>query len=73
MSDVFPKRAVGSMVGLAGFAGAMGGALIAAFVGLVLETTGSYVPIFTMFGFAYLLAWIILRVGIPHIRPLKLD
>ncbi len=72
MSDVFPRRAVGSVVGLAGMSGAIGGALIATVVGLILETSGSYIPIFAMFSFAYVAAWVILKIGIPTIKPLEL-
>ena len=46
VSDIYPKNAVGSMTGLSGFAGAIGGALSASFVGLLLESTGSYFLIF---------------------------
>ena len=42
-SDMFPRQAVGSVVGLGGFAGAVGGMLIAKITGYILETTGSYV------------------------------
>lgn len=72
MSDVFPQRAVGSVVGLAGMSGALGGALVATLVGFLLEATGSYIPIFALFSFAYLAAWLILKVGIPTIRPIQL-
>jgi MFS transporter, ACS family, hexuronate transporter len=72
MADVFPRRTVGSVVGLAGLFGALSGALADGFVGVMLETTGSYVPVFALFSGAYLLAWVILRVGIPTIRPIEL-
>ncbi len=72
VSDVFPRRAVGSVVGLAGMSGSIAGALVAGAVGLVLEATGSYVSIFAMFSGAYLLAWLVLRIGIPTIEPVKL-
>jgi ACS family hexuronate transporter-like MFS transporter len=71
VSDVFPQRAVGSVVGLSGFAGAISGAIIAEVVGFLLTRTGSYVPVFTMFSVAYVLAWLILRVGIPRIRQIE--
>lgn len=71
VSDVFPRRAVGSVVGLAGTAGAISGAIIAEVVGFMLEATGSYVPVFAMFSFAYVVAWLILKVGIPRIRPIE--
>jgi MFS transporter, ACS family, hexuronate transporter len=72
MSDVFPRRIVGSVVGLAGMAGAISGAVISEVVGFVLTTTGSYTIVFGMFSVAYVLAWIILKIGIPEIRPIEL-
>lgn len=72
MADVFPRRAVGSVVGLAGLFGAISGALVDGFVGVMLETTGSYLPVFALFSGAYVLAWVILRIGIPTIRPIEL-
>jgi ACS family hexuronate transporter-like MFS transporter len=72
VSDVFPRRIVGSVVGLAGMAGALSGAVIAEVVGFILTTTGSYTIIFGMFSFAYVLAWVILKIGIPVIRPIQL-
>lgn len=73
VSDIFPQRAVGSVVGLAGFSGAIAGAIVAEVVGFILERTGSYAPIFGMFGVAYLVAWLILRIGIPRIAPITLQ
>lgn len=70
VSDVFPQRAVGSVVGLAAFSGAIAGAIIAEVVGWMLQTTGSYVPIFGMFSVAYVVAWLVLRIGIPNIRQI---
>jgi len=55
-SDLFPQRAVASVVGLGGFAGAVGGMVIAAFTGYLLQATGSYVSVFMMAASAYLLA-----------------
>jgi MFS transporter, ACS family, hexuronate transporter len=55
-SDMFPQRAVASVVGLGGFAGAVGGMVIATFTGFLLQTTGSYVAVFMMAASAYLLA-----------------
>ncbi len=72
MSDVFPQRAVGSVVGLAGMGGAVSGALASTIVGLILEATGSYIPIFAMFSFAYIVAWLVLKIGIPKIQPITL-
>ena len=56
VSDTFPRHAVGSVVGFGGAAGAVGGMLIAKVTGYILQATGSYVPVFLMASFAYLLA-----------------
>ena len=73
ISDVFPQRAVGSVVGLAGFSGAVSGAIIAKIVGFLLDRTGNnYAPVFAMFSVAYFIGWVILRVGIPRIEPVDL-
>lgn len=71
ISDIFPKSKVGSMVGLSGFVGAVGGALSASFVGIVLETTHSYSLIFVIASLVYLLNWIIIKVFIPRIEPIR--
>ena len=63
---MFPRHAVGSVVGLGGFAGAVGGMLISTFTGFLLETTGSYVPVFMMAGSAYLLALAVVHLLAPR-------
>jgi MFS transporter, ACS family, hexuronate transporter len=71
VSDIYPKKAVGSMVGIADFAAATGGALFTSGVGIILEKTGSYLPVFLMAGSAYLFAWLFLKVGIKEIKPVE--
>ncbi|HAL56995.1 MAG TPA: MFS transporter, partial [Bacteroidetes bacterium] len=56
VSDMFPRRAVGSVVGIGGMAGAVGGMLIAKIVGYILEWTGSYFVVFLIAGSMYLFA-----------------
>lgn len=68
-SDMFPRRAVGSVVGIGGMAGAIGGMLIALVVGEILQRTGSYVPIFIIAGFAYLVALTVIHLLAPKIQP----
>lgn len=72
-SDIFPKHAVASVVGIAGFGGAVGGMVIATFAGWVLQLTHSYVPMFVIAGSAYLLALIILQLLVPTLKPLHLE
>jgi ACS family hexuronate transporter-like MFS transporter len=67
-SDMFPRHAVGSVVGIGGMAGAVGGMLIAKVTGYVLQATGSYVPIFFIASSAYLVT-----LGIVHLLAPRLE
>ena len=71
-TDMFPRQAVGSVVGLGGFAGAVGGMLIAKITGYILEASGSYVPIFFMAAFAYLAALLVIHLLVPRLEQVKL-
>jgi ACS family hexuronate transporter-like MFS transporter len=73
-SDMFPKRAVGSVVGLGGTAGAAGGLLFAPLVGYVLQHTGNnYLIPFLVSGSAYLLAFAVIQALAPRLAPVALD
>ena len=68
-SDMFPGEAVSSVVGIAGMAGAVGGILFPTLVGYLLDTykaagnlTDGYNVLFTICGFTYLTAWIIIHL-----------
>lgn len=68
-SDMFPKQAVGSVVGFGGMWGAIGGMLIAKITGAVLQATGSYVPVFLIAASAYLVALAIVHMLAPRLEP----
>ena len=72
-SDLFPRNAVASVVGIGGFAGAVGGMLISTFVGLLLQATGSYLPVFFIAASAYLLALGVVQVLVPRMQPAQLQ
>jgi ACS family hexuronate transporter-like MFS transporter len=80
VSDAFPKKAVSSVTGIGGMAGAVGGAFISLIAGRILEhfkdlghiETG-YVVMFGIAGSAYLLAWIIMQVFAPKNKKVILD
>jgi ACS family hexuronate transporter-like MFS transporter len=72
-SDMFPKRAIGSVVGIGGMAGSIGGMLIATTVGLILQYTGSYFPIFIIAGGAYLVALAVIHLIVPTLEPANVD
>jgi ACS family hexuronate transporter-like MFS transporter len=70
-SDMFPASAVGSVVGLGGMAGSVGGVVMATVAGQVLQWTGSYVPLFLYAGSAYLLAFAVLLILAPGLRRVQ--
>jgi ACS family hexuronate transporter-like MFS transporter len=73
-SDMFPKRAVGSVVGLGGMAGAAGSLLFSPFIGLVLQRThNNYLIPFLISGLVYLLAFVIIQLLAPRLEPVDLD
>jgi MFS transporter, ACS family, hexuronate transporter len=72
-SDTFPAQAVGSVVGMGGMAGAIGGMLIAKIVGHTLQWTGSYMIPFLMAGFAYLVAVAAIQLLVPKLEPANIQ
>jgi len=72
VSDTFPRRAVGSVVGIGGFAGAVSGMLISTATGYLLQWTGSYVPIFFVAASAYLFALLLIQLLAPRLEPAEL-
>lgn len=74
MSDIFPRKATASITGIGGFAGAVGGALIAQLVGGLLQNLGmdGYVIPFFIASIGYLIALVILHLLIPDIKPVNL-
>jgi ACS family hexuronate transporter-like MFS transporter len=71
-SDMFPKRAVGSVTGLGGMAGAAGGILFSSSAGHILKWTGSYTIHFLIAGSAYLLALALIQILAPRLSPAAL-
>ncbi|HMT06530.1 MAG TPA: MFS transporter [Pyrinomonadaceae bacterium] len=72
-SDTFPKQAVGSVVGIGGMIGAIGGMVIAPLVGYILAKTGSYVPIFIIAASAYLIALLLIHLLAPKLEQAKIE
>jgi len=70
-SDMFPRKAVGSVYGIGGTAGAVGGMLFSLFIGQVLEKSGAYTLIFLVSGSVYLLALLIIQLLSPRLQEAK--
>src|SRR6266403_1799971 len=71
-SDLFPSRAVASVVGIGGMAGAVGGMLIAEIVGHILQWTGSYMIPFFIAASAYLIALLFIHLLSPKLVPTQI-
>ena len=70
VSDIMPKRAVGSVVGLGGFTSGIASMVVAQAVGWVLTQTGSYVPIFAWASTMYLFSLLAIQLLVPKIHQL---
>lgn len=71
--DMFPKRVVGSVTGLGGMMGAVGGILLFFVTGKILKVTGNYLPIFILASFAYLAALLVVHLLAPKLEPAKVE
>ena len=69
--DVFPRGAVGSVVGIGGMLGGIGGMIMAKYAGFVLEKIGTYTPIFIVAASAYLVALLVIHLISPKYAPAK--
>ncbi|MFD1186733.1 MFS transporter [Pontibacter rugosus] len=79
VSDMFPKSAVSSVVGIGGMAGSVGGALFPLFIGAILDyyiglnnLTAGYNIIFSVCGLAYVLAWVLMHFLSPRMKPVQM-
>ena len=66
-SDLFPRAAVGTVLGIGGSIGAVGGMVMSIFVGWILQTTHSYTTIFAIAAFTYLAAFAVIHLLSPRL------
>jgi ACS family hexuronate transporter-like MFS transporter len=71
-TDIFPRQAVGTIAGLVGFGGAMGGVVFQQVVGYLLDHNFGYGLVFGLAGSFHVIAFAVIRIAIPIIRPLDL-
>jgi ACS family hexuronate transporter-like MFS transporter len=79
VSDMFPKKAVASVTGIGGFAGAIGGVLVAILAGNILEfwegkgnIESGYFTLFLISGSAYIVAWILFNIIAPRMKQVDI-
>jgi ACS family hexuronate transporter-like MFS transporter len=73
VSDLFPKQAVASVVGLGGMFGSLSALAFSQSAGYILQTTGSYWTLFVIAGSAYLVAFVIMHLLIPNMKPAEIN
>ncbi len=77
VSDMFPKKAIGSIIGIGGMAGGMGGVLVSKLGGYLFDyydglghiQTG-YTIMFVLCAVAYLIAWSVMKMLVPKYSPI---
>jgi MFS transporter, ACS family, hexuronate transporter len=70
-TDVFPRSHVGSVAGLVGFGGAMGGIVSNLLAGRLLDLGMGYGTVFAIMGMCHVTAFVLILIAIPRIRPLS--
>ena len=78
VSDMFPKRSVGSVVGIGGLAGGIGGVLVTKIGGWLFDHYGAlgqihtgYSIMFAGCALAYLAAWIVMKALVPRYSEIR--
>ena len=78
VSDMLPRKAVSSVIGIGGMAGAIGGVLFPLFIGFILDyykgignLTAGYNIIFIVCGLSFLIAWLVIHLLTPKMKPVK--
>lgn len=72
-TDLFPHKVVGSVAGLVGFGGAMGGIVFGEIAGYLLDHGFGYGAVFGLAGTLHVVAFLIILAAIPVVRPLSLE
>ena len=79
VGDMFPRRVVGSVTGLGGMAGSIGGILLFVYAGHIRDAAvargdiGDYVPIFVAASAAYLTAFALVQLLAPRLEPVRIE
>jgi ACS family hexuronate transporter-like MFS transporter len=70
-ADLFPHRAVGSVAGMVGFGGAMGGAVFGMIAGYLLDHGFGYGPVFLAVGTFHVAAFLVILLSVRQVAPLR--
>jgi ACS family hexuronate transporter-like MFS transporter len=72
-TDLLPRRVVGSVAGLVGFGGAMGGIAFGQLVGYLLDHGIGYGVVLKLAGVFHVIAFVIILVAIPQFQPAEIE
>jgi len=72
-TDLFPSSVVGSVAGLVGFGGAMGGIAFGQLAGYLLDHGSGYGPVFALAGSFHVVGFLVILLAIPNVSPLTLQ
>jgi len=72
-TDLFPQNVVGSVAGLVGFGGAMGGIVFGEIAGYLLDHGFGYGVVFGLAGTLHVTAFLIILITVPAVQPLSLE
>ncbi len=70
-TDIFPRRIVGSVAGLVGFGGAMGGIVSNLMAGRMLDLGMGYGQVFSIMGMCHVAGFVLILIAIPRIQPIQ--
>jgi ACS family hexuronate transporter-like MFS transporter len=75
VSDMFPKKAVGSVIGIGTFAGGIGGVIIQKLAGGLTDAfketpQTAYLIMFIVCALSYLIAWSVMKTLVPRHKPI---
>lgn len=77
VSDMYPKKTIGTVIGIGGMAGGIGGVMISKLGGGLFDyykslghTQTGYTIMFAICAVAYLVAWIVMKILVPKYRPI---
>ena len=70
-ADLFPKNAVGSVAGLVGFGGAMGGVVFGLVVGYLLDHGFGYETVFAIVSTLHVIAFLVIALSVPRVGPIN--
>lgn len=71
-TDLFPREVVGSVAGMVGFGGAMGGIAFGTLAGYLLDHGFGYGVVFALAGSFHVIGFLIILVAVPRVAPLSL-